>query len=213
MKTVLIMGASSGIGLAATRLALFRGYAVIAFSRSASGIPIAHDHLIKFAGDARADSDVKRALVGVDAVVQTLGVRADLAMLTGPVDLFSTATAILAPAMKAAGVMRLVAVTGFGAGESKAAIGPLQRLGFDLVFGRAYSDKDLQEQVIRDSGLVWTIARPGMLTNGPAQRNYKVLVDRKDWRNGVISRASVADFLIKQVESDTYLRLAPVLVG
>lgn len=33
------------------------------------------------------------------------------------------------------------------------------------------------------------------------------------WRGGFISRANVADFLIKQIASDKYLRQAPVLIG
>lgn len=212
MKTVLVMGASSGIGLAATRLALSRGYGVVAFSRSASEISITHDNLRKMPGDARVEGDVQRALEGVDAVVQALGVRADLRMVTGPVDLFSVATRVLVPAMQASGVKRLIAVTGFGAGRSKVAIGPLQRLGFEIVFGRAYRDKDLQEQLIVESDLDWTIARPGVLTNGLAERNYKALKEPADWRNGIISRANVADFLINQLESEAYLRAAPVLV-
>ena len=37
--------------------------------------------------------------------------------------------------------------------------------------------------------------RPGMLTNGPATDQYRVLTASKDWRFGVISRADVANFL------------------
>ena len=62
MTTVLIMGASSGIGLATTSLALQRGHAVVAFARSANSIQLQHDKLRKVAGDARDSSDVRRAI-------------------------------------------------------------------------------------------------------------------------------------------------------
>lgn len=213
MKTVLVMGASSGIGLAATRLALERGYAVRALARSVARIGLSDAALSKVTGDARNAADVRAALEGVDAVIQALGVPANMRMLTGPVDLFSAATRVLVPAMTAAGVRRLVAVTGFGAGDSRAAISPLQRPGFMLVFGRAYADKDVQERLIRESALDWVIARPGVLTNGAATGRYRVLADPAQWRNGIIARADVADFLVSQLDSDTYLRQAPVLVG
>lgn len=213
MTTVTIMGASSGIGLAATRLALERGYAVRAFSRSAAGVDIEHASLHRVTGDARDAADVRRALDGAHAVIQVLGVPADRRMVTGPVDLFSTATRVLLPAMRAAGVRRLIAVTGFGAGDSRAAIGPLQRIGFMVVFGRAYADKDIQEQLIRDSGLDWVIARPGVLTNGRASGRYRVLARPAEWRNGIIARADVADFLVRQIEGNDYLGQAPVLIG
>jgi len=213
MKTLLVIGASSGIGLAATRRALERGYAVRGFARTVSRIDISHPALTKMTGDARNAVDVRAALAGCDAVIQALGIPAGPRMVTGPVDLFSAATRVLVPAMRDAGVRRLIAVTGFGAGESRAAISPLQRLGFMLVFGRAYADKDVQERLIRESTLEWVIARPGVLTSGPATGRYRVLVRPDEWRNGIISRADVADFLVGQVDSDTYLRQAPVLIG
>ncbi len=116
-------------------------------------------------GDARNPEDVRAALKGAYAVIQALGIPANARMLTGPIDLFSAATATLLPLMQDAGVRRLISVTGFGAGESRAAIGPLQRIGFDLVFGRAYADKDIQEQLISKSELDWVIVRPGVLIN------------------------------------------------
>jgi putative NADH-flavin reductase len=213
MKTVVVIGASSGIGLAAVGLALERGYAVRAFARSVSRIGIEHPALSKVAGDARSAADVRAALPGAHAVIQALGVPANRRMITGPVDLFSAATRVLVPAMQEAGVRRLIAVTGFGAGESRAAISPLQRIGFILVFGRAYADKDIQERLIRDSGLDWVIARPGVLTDGPPTGRYQVLLRPEEWRNGVIARADVADFLVRQLDSDACLGQAPVLVG
>ena len=37
--------------------------------------------------------------------------------------------------------------------------GKKKRLPFEIVFGRAYEDKSLQEHLIKESGLDWTIAR------------------------------------------------------
>ncbi len=212
MATVLIIGASSGIGLATTKLALEHGHSVVAFARSADRIALQHVKLRKLVGDARQIDDVRPALSGVDAVVQTLGVPANTRMLTGPIDLFSTATATLLPLMKDAGTRRLMSVTGFGAGDSRSRIPPLQRLGFDLVFGRAYGDKDLQENMIKQSGLDWTIVRPGVLINTRKVGRYRILVSPQDWRNGIVSRSDVADFLVKQLTDDTCLKQAPVLV-
>lgn len=212
MATVLIVGASGGTGLAATKLALGRGHSVVAFARSADRIKYGHGRLTKFTGDARSPEDVRRALNGVDAVIQTLGIAANVRMLTGPIDLFSAATKTLLPLMKEAGVERLISVTGFGAGESRVAIKSLQRPGFEFVFGRAYGDKDIQERLIIESGLDWTIVRPGVLFNGRRQRRYQVLTRPEDWRNGIISRSDVADFLVRQLTDVSCLRKSPVLV-
>ena len=207
----LIIGASKGIGLETTRQALDAGHHVRALARSAAAIAISNPNLENIRGDALKTKDVEAALIGVDVVIQTLGV--GLGDLFRPVHLFSDATRVLIAAMRGRGVKRLICVTGFGAGDSRASISCLQRLPFQIVFGRAYGDKSLQERLIQESGLDWTIARPGVLTGGPPIGRYKILSDPSKWRNGIISRADVAEFLVRQIEDRTYIRQAPVLVN
>jgi putative NADH-flavin reductase len=208
---VLTIGASKGIGLETTRQALDNGHFVRALARSATAIAISNSSLEKIRGDALKPEDVKAALVGVDVVIQTLGV--GLGDLIRPVHLFSDATRVLIAAMKSQGVKRLICVTGFGAGDSRASISCLQRLPFQIVFGRAYDDKSLQEKLIKESELDWTIARPGVLTSGPRTGRYKVLSEASQWRNGIISRADVAEFLVRQIVDQAYIRKTPVLIN
>ena len=208
---IMIVGASKGIGLETTRQALAAGYDVRALARSASSINLSDARLEKVQGDALNKQDVEASLAGVDAVIVTLGV--GLGDLFKPVHLFSDATRVLIAAMKGKGVNRLICVTGFGAGDSRASIAPLQRIPFKIVFGRAYDDKSRQEDLIKQSSLVWTIARPGVLMNGPRTERYKVLREPSEWRNGIISRANVADFLVKQIEDRSFIGASPVLVN
>jgi len=70
----------------------------------------------------------------------------------------------------------------------------------------------LQEQLIKESELDWTIARPGILTSGPQTGNYQTLSEATQWRNGIISRADVAEFLVRQIGDQTYIRKTPVLI-
>ncbi|MGI9520459.1 MAG: NAD(P)-dependent oxidoreductase [Hyphomicrobiaceae bacterium] len=212
-SNVLIMGASRGIGFATVEAALSAGFIVRAFARSARSIALNHRHLEKFPGDALIGDDVERALDGMDVVIQCLGIPINARMLTGPIDLFSSTTRILIAKMEEAGVKRLITVTGFGAGDGRQRIAPLQRIGFELFLGRAYSDKDIQEQIIKNSSLDWTIVRPGVLTPGEATGNYRVLPEPESWRNGFISRGNVADFLIKQIADSSYISQTPVLIG
>lgn len=111
------------------------------------------------------------------------------------------------------GVKRLICVTGFGAGDSRASISCLQRLPFQIVFGRAYDDKSLQEKLIKESELDWTIARPGVLTSGPRTGRYRILAEASQWRNGIISRADVAEFLVRQIGDQAYIGKTPVLIN
>ena len=207
---VLIIGASRGIGLETTRQALDAGHQVRAFARSAAAIALTHPALEKRPGDALDLEQVDAALAGIDVVIQSLGI--GLGELFKPVHLFSDATRVLLSAMERRGVKRLLAVTGFGAGKSRASIGRLQRLPFELVFGRAYADKSIQERLIEDSGLDWTIARPGVLIGGRASGRCQILDEPSRWRNGLTPRAEVAHFLVTQITDHRYVGHAPVLV-
>ena len=208
---VLIVGASKGIGLETTRQALDAGHDVRALARSATAIAVTNPSFEKIRGDALKTEDVEAALVGVDVVIQTLGV--GLGDLFRPVHLFSDATRVLIAAMRRQGVKRLICVTGFGAGDSRASISCLQRLPFQIVFGRAYDDKSLQEKLIKESELDWTIARPGVLTNGPRTGRYRIIVEASQWRNGIISRADVAEFIVRQIGDQAYIHKTPVLIN
>ncbi len=211
MAHFLIIGASGGIGLETVRTALAAGHKVRAFSRSAGEIDIHDRYLEKRPGDALNATDIDAALEEVDVVVQVLGVGAR--DLFGPVSLFSDATRILVAAMEKRSVKRLIAVTGFGASDSRGAINLLQLVPFRLVLGRAYDDKDVQEFMIKKSKLDWTLLRPGILTNGARTGRVKALTEPSQWHNGTISRQDVADFIVASADDDRTIRQAPVLVS
>jgi uncharacterized protein YbjT (DUF2867 family) len=176
VATVLIIGASRGIGLETVKAALEAGHSVRALARSARRIPVDHPKLGKMAGDALELATVRRALTGVDVVMQSLGVSAGPEIILKPTRFFSKATRVLVTAMEEAQVKRLICVTGFGAGDSRGRGGCL------------YSD--------------------GRKTNA-----YRGLVDPRGWTCGFISRADVADFLVKQIDDDTFLHKTPVLTS
>jgi uncharacterized protein YbjT (DUF2867 family) len=213
VATVLIIGASRGIGLETVKAALQSGHSVRALARSARRISIDHRKLEKMAGDTLEVATVRRALTGVDVVIQSLGVSVGPKIILKPTQFFSTATRLLVTAMEEAQIKRLICVTGFGAGDSRGYGGFLYSAAFRLLVGRLYDDKDVQERIVRSSELDWVIVRPVILTNGPKTNTYRAVVDPRGWTCGFISRADVADFLIKQVDDDAFLHKTPVLTS
>lgn len=209
-KPILIMGATSGIGRCALDEAVRRGLPVRAFARSADSLD-ATDLVEPFKGDATSAEDVARALSGAQAVVYALGITERLAMLWDEETLFSETTRVLLEAMATSDVSRLVVVTGFGAGRSKSAMSWVEKTGHRAILGKPYADKDRQEDLIMASAADWTIARPVILTKGARTETYRVLRDPKTWRNGLISRASVAHYLIDAVEQGLDVKADVVL--
>jgi uncharacterized protein YbjT (DUF2867 family) len=70
--------------------------------------------------------------------------------------------------------------------------------------------KELREQIVRASPLDWIIVRPAMLTNAERTGKYRAGFPPTDHSiTRKISRADVADFMLKQATANTYLRQTP----
>jgi putative NADH-flavin reductase len=181
---------------------------VTALARNPQRLATRHERLRILKGDILDSDAVAAAMAGQDAVCCTIGVRTPWEQPA----VFSEGTRNLLQAMKQTGVRRLLCVTGIGAGNSKGHGGFLyDRIFYPLLLKGVYADKDRQESLIEASDVDWTIVRPGFLTNGPLTGNYRMLTDMTGITAGRISRADVAHFILKELESNRHLRQTPLL--
>ena len=114
-------------------------------------------------------------------------------------------------AMENLGVKRFVYESSLGIGDSKGQLGPLfNYLMIPVLLRNIFADKEIQEKVIQASPLDWVIVRPAVLTNGPRTGVYRSGFPATDKTiRTKISRADVADFMLKQATTDAYLRKTP----
>jgi hypothetical protein len=98
-------------------------------------------------------------------------------------------------------------VAGFGAGESKNYVTCLVKMFLKYFLKDVYADKTKMEEIVTNSDLNWIVVRPGTLLDKELTEKYRV--ENKLFKGiniGVINRAVVADFLIKQAEKQTELK-------
>lgn len=204
---IAIIGASAGIGLEATRIALQRGHEVTTLSRRIVLLPD-HANLQRVQGSATNPSDVRPAVEGAEAILVTLGVKSPF-----PTRLFSDSAHILLRALRETHTSAtLIVLTGFGAGDSWSYNSFPMKLMFSLLLKNVYADKSEQERVIATGYPRWEIVRPGRLINGTRTGQYRVLDTLDKGMNvGAISRADVAHFMVTQAEHPTYLGKYPAL--
>jgi putative NADH-flavin reductase len=201
MKTI-VFGATGGTGREVVRQALDQGHAVTAFVRSPDRIAdIEHANLAVARGDVLDSAAVEASVPGHDAVLCAIGKGAQRTTLR------QDGTRNIIAAMETAGVSRLVCLSSLGVGDSRANLPFFTRYIIVGIFLRhAFADHEAQEVLVRRSSLEWTIVRPPHLKDGPRTGKYRQgfsIADRDI--QGKISRADVADFMVKQLTDTTYV--------
>ena len=207
---VLVIGATGGTGRELVQQALAQGHQVTAFVRNPAKLQIEHANLRVAKGDVLDYATVESAMRGQDAVLSALGHKRFLY----PNKIQSDGMRNILRAMKECDVPRLICETALGIGSSVGRLGlPHTFFIMPLILGFYMWDKLRQEElIIASSDLDWVIVRPGALTNGAATGSYRHGLDVGSYLWPVtISRADVADFMLKQLTDDTYLGMTPGL--
>lgn len=208
---VLVIGATGGSGRQLVQQALALGHQVTAFVRDPAKLQIEHANLRVAQGDVLDYPTVESAMRGQDAVLSALG----HLKFYRPTRIQSDGMRNILRAMKTCDVPRLVCETALGLSNSVGRLGlPYFFLLVPLVLPFYFWDKVRQEDLIRASDRDWIIVRPGVLTNKPRRGTYQHGVNAGSYLlPGLVSRADVADFMLKQLKDDTYLGLAPGIVS
>ncbi|KAL0042235.1 hypothetical protein WJX77_006800 [Trebouxia sp. C0004] len=209
----LVVGATGGVGQVLTGKLLDRGYKVKALSRNpekANSLFGSAPNLELVQGDCREGGELQKIFAGVDVVVCVLGTTAFPSARwkggNGPEQTDSTATGNLIKATPK-GIKRFVLVTSAG-------VERYNKLPFSILnlFG-VLKFKRQSEQLLMQSGLAYTILRPGRLTDGPytsydlntllkatAGNKQDVQIAAKDELNGETSRIALAEALLQALQ-------------
>jgi uncharacterized protein YbjT (DUF2867 family) len=205
---IVVFGATGGTGRQLVAQGLAAGHQVTAFARHPDAIA-AHPALSVVTGSTRDPQAVERALAGCDAVLCALGG----SPLRRRERVCATAMGHIAPAMARQGVRRVLAISTFGAGDSRPQVGWLARhLVFGLVLRSEVADKEAMEAQLSGSQLEWTVVRVGLLTDEPPRGRWRAADDGSIRGMGKIARADVAAFMLAQIRSHDWVRRRPVIM-
>ena len=204
---VIVFGPTGGTGRLLLQQALALGHEVTAFSRHPETIT-AQAAMSALAGDTGDAAAVERAVAGHDAVLCALGGRP----WRRRERVCSSAMAHIVPAMRQHGVHRVVAISTFGAGDSRAQVGWFPRVVlFGAVLASEVADKESMEAALVNSGLDWTAVRIGVLTDDPPRGIWRAADDGSIHGMGKIARADVAAFMLAQLQSPEWVGRRPVI--
>ena len=212
---VAIVAATGGIGRLLVEEALDAGHNVTVVVRNPKALV---KSVRTFVTDlANPDSmTLQSAIQGADTVLSGLGPRssADAGVAVG-------GTRAIVQAMRAVGVNRIIVVSAAPIGTvpspglpnppkydpgdgffMRHLLAPLTK----AALRRHYADLARMEDVLRESSADWTIVRPPRLTNGSKRGRYRIAFGQNVRRGLSISRADVADFMLRAVEDPKTIR-------
>jgi putative NADH-flavin reductase len=203
---LLIFGSTGSIGRQLIQQALEQGHAVTAFARDPAKLNIDHASLQVFQGDVMDYAAVEQAVQGQEAVLCVLG---SGGKRKGKIRLEGTRQII--QAMEKTGVRRLVCQTTLGVGDSQGNLNFFWKyIMFGFLLPQVFADHGLQEDYIKQSNLDWTIVRPAAFTDGDRTSDYRQGFPGNDQTLKLkISRADVANFILKQLADNSYLYKTP----
>ena len=205
-----VFGASGGTGTQVVRQALDAGHQVTAVVRDRGRLAVADQPGLDVAlADVMRPAAIEGAVAGRDAVISALGHsrRPHERKAAAAVPVCTDSARSITTAMRATGTGRLVVVS--ASGPFTEGDGPVMRYLAKPITQRVLRDPfaDLvgMEEVVRGSGLDWTILRPPRLTDKPLTARYRTRRELNVRRGLVLPRADLAHLILAVCgDPDTY---------
>ena len=206
MKTIALFGASGKTGGHFLAQALAKGYRVKALVRNPAKVSVQNPNLEIVEGDVLNAADVEKTVRGTDVVVSLFG-----HVKNSPEWLQTDGTQHITDAMKNNGIRKIISLSGGGLPyrEDKPKLPDhIIRSIMKLFVPKILNDAERHAAVLDKSGLDWVIVRGPRLTDGEQKGQYRV-----GWvgvnASTQISRADLSDFIVKQVDDNTFVKKMP----
>lgn len=214
-RRILILGATGRTARHAIPFALEKGYEVVALVRNPAKISLKNDRLTIVKGLPTVIEDVRKAMVGCDAVLNLLSplTRGEAISFRkiNPPRVLETSIANALEVMKAYRVKRILTLSSVGVGDSWKYNPWYVKLLVKLTnFKVIFADHNAQEELIRASGTDWTIARPAGLNDNDTLGTLVVSYNRTP-KPFQISRKLLAKFFIDNLYSEEFVHKMPML--
>ena len=200
---IAVFGAAGGTGGEIVKQALDQGHEVTAIVRQPEQMKQRHERLRFASGDALKPDSFAEAFKGQEAVLSALGISSIWASLK-PMTFHRESARNIVEQMKRQTVRRFVGVTSVGVIKNPTA--PFwYNLFVQPLLQNKYEDMRQMEKIVGESDLDWTIVRPFRLIDGERTGKYRVAANGELENGGAISRADIAEFMLKQLATEEYL--------
>lgn len=201
---IIVFGANGKTGRLVVQKTLEDGHEVTAFVRDPATLTIQHDNLHIMKGQATDKRAVSDAIKGKELVISCLGSDKGLKKTT----VLHEMTSNIVAAMTEHHVARIIYMASAGIdNEIPGIIGKITT----MLLGNVLKDHHNAVAEIKKHSLTYTIVRPLSLTDNPYTGKYREAKTGIPEKGRSISRADVADFIIRAITDEQYLNQSVAL--
>jgi uncharacterized protein YbjT (DUF2867 family) len=191
LETILVAGATGGVGRSVLRKLLERGLTVRGLVRDTSKTrPIFNVNVDFMIADVRDKDSLREAMQGGGKLICAIGAKPPLKADNGPEQVDYEGVRNLVEVAKIVGIDHFVLVSCLGVTQSEHP--------FNQTFNNVLTWKLRGEDVLRASGIPYTIVRPGGLTDDLGMAGIEF--SQGDQISGRISREDVAEVCVQALE-------------
>ena len=189
---IAVFGGTGRTGVHVVNKALAEGYQVVVLARTPEKMAIQDEKLTTVQGDVTDKTAVAETIAGAEAVISALA-----PTVAGVQNIIE--------AMKNAGIGRLIVTSGAGvyrAGDEPPVSSKIISWIIKTFSKQAFEESTKIADMVRDSGLDWTLVRAPRLVDkpatnqlyvGPLNKNMKTSLSREDYANFMVAAVKDAD--------------------
>jgi putative NADH-flavin reductase len=205
MKNIVVFGATGPTGREFVKQALEEGHELTVIVRDPISLNLTHHKMKVIKGDVLECSSFENEMVGKDVVISCLGSGGK----TKTTIIYSKGMENIISTMGKSGINRLICISAMGLSTNDN-MGFLTRILTKFVaqkiYKEPYKDMRLMEKILENANLEWTILKPPALTNKAKTGTYRLGINEHISRPFSISRADLADFMLRSIDDSKTFR-------
>jgi len=200
---IFLFGATGGTGKEILIKLLEQKHRVFVLARNPYTLGITDDNLKIIKGSIYNSETYQNELNKCDLVISALGTGTS----RKPTEIYSKGGQQIISAMQQANVKRLITLTAGAFDPTDPATHSwIIKYIVQPLFKNIYSDMQKWEIILEKSkNIDWTIIRPSRLLNGKEKGIYRVQPNHCPKGGNKINRSDLANFIVKQINSDKYI--------
>ena len=205
MKIVLF-GATGLTGREILRQAIEDGQEVTAVVRNPNSIEIKHSNLTVSEGNIFKSESFEHLIKDCDVVISAVGTGTSLSKAGKPTTLYSEGFHNIIEAMRKHRISRFIGLLSVGTVPDPNEAFIHRKIIRPMLKGTYDDMRRAEEFLAKCNDIDWTCIRPLRLNNKPRTGKYRTGKDILPPKGVNISRADVAELMLKQISSKEYIR-------